>query len=1014
MRPIFLLPLAFLFQASAQKVGVCSELGLACWSASTTLNFGCSEELATQGSSTTQVDPTLSYKCLCKSTAFLQTFANCVRCRTDEDEDIYGGFLFLYRQCFYNTGQSFSRGDFDDFYYDASTYIASNNYTEYLSDMTNTTNATTTRLVSALVLSQDELDVPVEISDELFDSKYKASSIAKTQYRLGSVYGTALLCYWAAIILGASIHRFIQQMYPEVIFANSRTVNYIRKYLFLPATFKRNRSRPVKLLLNLYVCAPTRSQSLVLTGYFILTAFFLCVNYNLYEDNPLTPGSGNQLLKYLGSRSGIIAFTQLPAVIIFAARNSPLIWLTGWPYDMFQTYHRWSARVMMINAVIHSACYMAIGILGGTWAFRWEHIINWRFGNLATYSGIIMVLAAINKFRSRWYEVFLVIHKVFFITFMIGIFRHCWDFGWMPWVYATLALYLAERAIRIFRTTVTGVVSNAYAEVYPDGVFRLSVQYSNRWAVAPGQYCYVRFLRKDLFWQAHPFSVYKSPDTIGDEHGNPVQHLSQNYLQFCIQAQRGATKQIADFLALQPTKSAVLPVMVQGPYGVPQNIHQYDTVFMFAGGLGITAIFSHAQHLQQQARLRRSRTTSFGGPTDNAYAATTQKVVILWVVRNTTPLEWFSQELASIVDDNDDGMFELQIYVTRSGSKSGASSAGSASGAAAPEPDTLPLAERMEAHDRAVYGESEGTLMPTFTETSVYDLHQNDHGSIRRMDSEMTLNIHNHQAGPSRKSGAFHTVTAASSTSSLGAGLQLPADHKKKRSNTSTILIDDYYFRNGGEDDDEEYQHHQNGIAPTTSTSTILPGLKNPLNSQYTSNYSYPTHLQSTNPYSSYLPYASASTVQHHSQSELSCPEQESEQPGSKESDTMLLTTLEQKFSRYLHYGRPNVKEEIARCLKDNSGKTRNPYLPNAVIKRIPSSTSALTPATTFAGSMRSASATFYDLEKNKSQKDGLNKTLAVISCGPPALVDNIRSSIVDHLMESEGRVEYFEEAFSW
>jgi NAD(P)H-flavin reductase len=38
-----------------------------------------------------------------------------------------------------------------------------------------------------------------------------------------------------------------------------------------------------------------------------------------------------------------------------------------------------------------------------------------------------------------------------------------------------------------------------------------------------------------------------------------------------------------------------------------------------------------------------------------------------------------------------------------------------------------------------------------------------------------------------------------------------------------------------------------------------------------------------------------------------------------------------------------------------------------------------------------------------------------VLACGPPAMMDSIRESVVDYLdLNDRGRVDYFEEAFLW
>ena len=333
----------------------------------------------------------------------------------------------------------------------------------------------------------------------------------------------------------------------------------------------------------------------------------------------------------MGNRTGIIAFTQIPLVILFAARNNIFINLTGWSYDTMQIYHRWVARIMMLHTVIHSVCFTVLAVNGHTVAYRWQEVINWRFGNMATYFGIFMIIFAMNAFRSRFYDVFYFLHKCFYIIFMIGIFRHCWDFGWMGWVYASIAVHLLERAARLYNNLLSGWKNEAYAELFEDHAFRVSVKYSKRWDLGPGQYCYLRVLHKNLFWQAHPFSVYQSPD---EEDKN---------IQFVIKAQQGATRTIANYLSQQHNNCAKLPVMIEGPYGVHAPVEKYETVFLIAGGMGVTATYSYALHLKRLAKPG-------------------QRIVFLWVIQNSIPLEWFSNELLSIAGQPN---IDLRVHITR-------------------------------------------------------------------------------------------------------------------------------------------------------------------------------------------------------------------------------------------------------------------------------------------------------------------------------------------------------------
>lgn len=594
-------PIILLFSLAAnvahcQKVGIRSSHALACWMAAQQWDFGCDNKIP----------------CLCQSTPYLGSVLDCVRDRLEEEPEINDAYQFVQNQCKYNGHISYTFGKLDDIYFNATL-------------LTKNSNGTNTPPKS------QKMTVPVDIDQKEFDSHYPAAYAAKRQYDLGTKFGCGLIGYWFFMAFIGMVSHSMITLYPELVSKNHRIITKIRQYFILPALFGDKHSRPVKLFFKLSLTAPTRGQSLILFGYFVLNFVSLFFDYNLLTPNPFLVNRMDQRLRYLGNRSGVISFTQLPLVILFAGRNNILIKHTGWSYNTFQVYHRWVARVMIIHAIIHAVCFTWLAIVGHTVAYRWQDVINWRAGNIAAYISIIMFLLSLGAFRSRFYEIFLFTHKCMYIIFIVGIARHCIDFGWMGWVYASIGIHVIERLLRLGRVIVSGSRNEAYAEIFPDDAFRLSVAYSKRWDIGPGQYCYLRILTKDLFWQAHPFSIYKSP-TTGDD-----------TIHFAIKAKKGATKTIAQKLKKQINKTDVFSVLIEGPYGVHSPVENYEIVFLLAGGMGVTATYAYAQYLQKVARRG-------------------QRVVFLWVIKDTSPLEWFGEEILSLAHDPS---LDVQIYITQ-------------------------------------------------------------------------------------------------------------------------------------------------------------------------------------------------------------------------------------------------------------------------------------------------------------------------------------------------------------
>lgn len=65
----------------------------------------------------------------------------------------------------------------------------------------------------------------------------------------------------------------------------------------------------------------------------------------------------------------MLAIANVPIVWLFGIRNNILIWLTGWSFSTFNSFHRWAARVATIEAIIHSIAYTVEAFLGMSHCF---------------------------------------------------------------------------------------------------------------------------------------------------------------------------------------------------------------------------------------------------------------------------------------------------------------------------------------------------------------------------------------------------------------------------------------------------------------------------------------------------------------------------------------------------------------------------------------------------------------------------------------------------------------------
>jgi predicted ferric reductase len=99
---------------------------------------------------------------------------------------------------------------------------------------------------------------------------------------------------------------------------------------------------------------PSRMQTFFLVGYFFVN-FGFCI-YKI-EYSSFAAGAGVLL-----SRSGILAVINMIPLFLLAGRNNPIIKLTGISFDTMNLIHRWFGRIVILEAIAHTVCWVALKV----------------------------------------------------------------------------------------------------------------------------------------------------------------------------------------------------------------------------------------------------------------------------------------------------------------------------------------------------------------------------------------------------------------------------------------------------------------------------------------------------------------------------------------------------------------------------------------------------------------------------------------------------------------------------
>ncbi|KAH3685517.1 hypothetical protein WICPIJ_003511 [Wickerhamomyces pijperi] len=479
-------------------------------------------------------------------------------------------------------------------------------------------------------------DPKLNLTKTVFTSPIKvpyADSKLKFDYFLGFYwnmeYSNNMVGYmnvlFGFVLLFIGLGNFIKRLGYHRSF-NNKFINWYRANVTIPATFNGKHTEDLVLWKKFTTLVPTRVESIVVGLFIIMNIVCVSIHYN----TPTLNASTSMLswnLRHLADRTGVFSFGLIPLLILFAGRNNILTSLTGLPYTSFIVFHKWVSRFMWIHAFLHSVAWTANVIAGNSWS-KYLAYAYWRWGIVATTVGALMLFQALRVFRNLSYEIFLTLHIVFGVLFLVGCFYHCYTLGWMEWIYASCALWFADRVLRLVRMSLFGFPQAEIVMISND-TFKVTVENGRWFKPFPGAFAYLYFITPALFLQSHPFTVFQS-----------IKNKNQTLI--FIKTKTGVTKRIKEKIDTTSDGKLKLRVCLEGPYGHRAPLHQYDTAMILAGGNGIPGPLAYALDLGMRDSAQR------------------QHIKFVWTIRSLEYLHWFKDEFDALSKTPVD----IQVYVT--------------------------------------------------------------------------------------------------------------------------------------------------------------------------------------------------------------------------------------------------------------------------------------------------------------------------------------------------------------
>lgn len=378
---------------------------------------------------------------------------------------------------------------------------------------------------------------------------------------------------------------------------------------------------------------PTRGQALFILYIIAINIMATLDGYPRFTPNAYFPVHRDELMRHIGNRAGVIAFANIPIIILYAGRNSLLLRLTNWSYSTFILLHRWVAMVCVVQVILHSLMWLEIMVESHSHSVVVTYPY-WQWGIVATLVFSMLLPFSILPFRRAFYEVFLIVHICFAIVALVGSWYHIWYLfeytsGFEIWLIIAIALWGYERLLRVIRVLRYGI-KKAYITSIDEKYLRVDIP-----NIDAHGHCFVYFPTLSWrIWENHPFSIVNcsegqlNKDTLLSSSSSRVESSTEDKviatnpsfskevggvavnssntpaqdkkvqpgITLFVSIERGITSR----LPRKANTGTAIPILIECSYGhedssrfVPTT--QYPNTLAIAGGVGATAVLPALQ-----------------------------------------------------------------------------------------------------------------------------------------------------------------------------------------------------------------------------------------------------------------------------------------------------------------------------------------------------------------------------------------------------------------------------------
>ena len=328
----------------------------------------------------------------------------------------------------------------------------------------------------------------------------------------------------------------------------------------------------------------------------------------------------------LGQLAGTLCFL----VVLPASRSAVWVWVFGIPFERAIKWHRLFGKLFVASTYLHVIVILwryGPRMLADT--IQWGPTVDAPYPYWGLVSGIgtfLIGLTAAEAIRRKSFELFYYVHVPMVQVVAVGAIFHAPGPEYRYPVVIAMVLYFIDVLGRVTWRSVN-VVRTEIIEANCAGVVKLRVVTRDALTIGPGDYFFLRFPQLSLL-QSHPFSV----SSIGP-HPNDINFVIKSM------GKDTFTEQLRTWVGQSSSSNGGEPLRtaMEGPYGqLSLRLEEYKELWVCCGGIGAAPMINIL--LQLHERVMANDATLQG----------LAQVHFCWVVRSTSDLKWYREELARV------------------------------------------------------------------------------------------------------------------------------------------------------------------------------------------------------------------------------------------------------------------------------------------------------------------------------------------------------------------------------